>query len=453
MSKIKRIFTCKECGSNYPKWQGQCNKCGSWNSIEEEVQNVVSNKVWDLTKSNLKITLNSPKLIDEIKVKSEYRIKTSDDEFNRVLGGGIVAGSIVLLGGEPGIGKSTLFLQISLNLNKKILYVSGEESETQIKIRADRIQYSNKECVILSENNLENIFSIAEKIKPEIIIIDSIQTLNTNKIDSMPGSISQLKFSASELINFGKRTSIPIMLIGHINKDGNIAGPKVLEHMVDVVLQFEGDRNYIHRILRVKKNRFGSTNEIGIYEMRVSGLKQIVNPSELLIGNLIKKSSGTAICASVEGTRPFLIEVQALVSTAVYGTPQRSTTGINSKRLNMLLAVLEKRAGFNLASKDIFLNITGGIKIEDTGNDLAIIAAILSSNNEMYIPDNYCFAGEIGLSGEIRPVKMIEQRIKEAEKLGFKKILISKYCEKISSKKLQIIYLTTVEDLIDEISR
>ena len=246
MSKIKRIFTCKECGSNYPKWQGQCNKCGSWNSIEEEVQNVVSNKVWDLTKSNLKITLNSPKLIDEIKVKSEYRIKTSDDEFNRVLGGGIVAGSIVLLGGEPGIGKSTLFLQISLNLNKKILYVSGEESETQIKIRADRIQYSNKECVILSENNLENIFSIAEKIKPEIIIIDSIQTLNTNNIDSMPGSISQLKFSASELINFGKRTSIPIMLIGHINKDGNIAGPKVLEHMVDVVLQFERDRNYIH---------------------------------------------------------------------------------------------------------------------------------------------------------------------------------------------------------------
>ena len=452
MSKLKSSFYCQNCGAQYAKWQGQCNKCNSWNSISEELIEVSKKSLWDHTKSDLNSTKNNPKSIDEIKIKDEFRIKTNDNEFNRVLGGGIVPGSITLLGGEPGIGKSTLFLQLSLKIRQRVLYVSGEESESQIKIRANRISYSNKDCLIYAENKLENIFSQAEKTKPNLLIIDSIQTLTTSSIDSMQGSITQLKTCTAELINFGKRTSIPIMLIGHINKDGNIAGPKVLEHMVDTVLQFEGDRNHLYRILRVKKNRFGSTNEIGIYEMINEGLKEIVNPSEILIGKSDQKLSGTAICASVEGSRPFLVEVQALVSSAVYGTPQRSSTGINSKRLNMLLAVLEKRAGFHLGSKDIFINITGGLKVEDTGNDLAIISAIMSSNNDISIPEEYCFAAEVGLSGEIRPVSRIDQRIKEAEKLGFSKIFVSKYCDVISSKKIEVVYLTRIEDLIDHIS-
>jgi len=452
MSKLKSSFYCQNCGAQYAKWQGQCNKCNSWNSISEEFIEISKKSLWDYTKSDLNSTKNTPKSIDEIKIKDEFRIKTNDNEFNRVLGGGIVPGSITLLGGEPGIGKSTLFLQLSLKIRQRVLYVSGEESESQIKIRANRISYSNKDCLIYAENKLENIFSQAEKTKPNLLIIDSIQTLTTSSIDSMQGSITQLKTCTAELINFGKRTSIPIMLIGHINKDGNIAGPKVLEHMVDTVLQFEGDRNHLYRILRVKKNRFGSTNEIGIYEMINEGLKEIVNPSEILIGKSDQKLSGTAICASVEGSRPFLVEVQALVSSAVYGTPQRSSTGINSKRLNMLLAVLEKRAGFHLGSKDIFINITGGLKVEDTGNDLAIISAIMSSNNDISIPEEYCFAAEVGLSGEIRPVSRIDQRIKEAEKLGFSKIFVSKYCDVISSKKIEVVYLTRIEDLIDQIS-
>ena len=452
MSKLKTTYYCQECGAQYSKWQGQCNKCNSWNSISEELIETSKKNLWDHTKSDLSNSSSVPKSIDNIKIKDEYRIKTKDNEFNRVLGGGIVPGSITLLGGEPGIGKSTLFLQISLMIYQTVLYVSGEESENQIKIRANRISYTNKDCLIYAENKLENIFSQAEKIKPNLIIIDSIQTLITNSVDSLQGSITQLKTCTAELINFGKKTSIPVMLIGHINKDGNIAGPKVLEHMVDTVLQFEGDRNHLYRILRVKKNRFGSTNEIGIYEMVTQGLKEIINPSEILIGKSDQKLSGTAICASVEGSRPFLIEVQALVSTAVYGTPQRSTTGINSKRLNMLLAVLEKRAGFHLGSKDIFLNITGGLKVEDTGNDLAIISAIMSSNNDIKIPEDYCFAAEVGLSGEIRPVSRIDQRIKEAEKLGFSKIFVSKYCDVISAKKIEVVYLTRIEDLIDHIS-
>ena len=452
MSKAKTTFYCKDCGAEYAKWQGQCSKCDSWNSIIEEIKQTSVKNLWDYKKSELSTLQSKPKSIDEIQIKDEYRIKTIDREFNRVLGGGIVPGSITLLGGEPGIGKSTLFLQISLKINSKVLYVSGEESENQIKIRANRIKHSNKECLIYSENRLENIFVQAEKIKPNILIIDSIQTLTSSTVDSLQGSITQLKTCTAELINFGKRTSIPVMLIGHINKDGNIAGPKVLEHMVDTVLQFEGDRNHLYRILRVKKNRFGSTNEIGIYEMVSKGLKEIINPSEILIGKSEEKLSGTAICASVEGSRPFLIEVQALVSTAVYGTPQRSTTGINSKRLNMLLAVLEKRAGFHLGSKDIFLNITGGLKVEDTGNDLAIIVAILSSNNDINVPEDYCFAAEVGLSGEIRPVSRVDQRIKEAEKLGFSKIFISKYCDTTLAKKIEVVYLTSVEDLIDKIS-
>ena len=452
MSTHKSTFFCKECGAHYVKWQGQCNKCNNWNTIVEEFNEISKKSFWDHKNSELIRSKNFPKSIDEIEIKDECRIKTKDNEFDRVLGGGIVAGSIILLGGEPGIGKSTLFLQLSLMINKKVLYVSGEESENQIKIRANRLNYSNKDCLIYSQNKLESIFSHAEKIKPDLLIIDSVQTLTLGSIDSMQGSISQLKTCTSELIQFGKKTSIPVMLIGHINKDGHIAGPKVLEHMVDTVLQFEGDRNYLYRILRVKKNRFGSTNEIGIYEMVSEGLKEIVNPSEILIGNSDQKLSGIAICASVEGSRSFLIEVQALVSTAVYGTPQRSSTGINSKRLNMLLAVLEKRAGFHLGSKDIFLNVTGGLKVEDTGNDLAIICAIMSSNNDINIPENYCFAGEVGLSGEIRPVNRINQRIKEAEKLGFSKIFISKYCDIISSKKIEIVYLAKIEDLIEHIS-
>ena len=452
MSKIKSTFQCQECGAKYSKWQGQCNKCGSWNTISEEIVELAQVRAWNYTSSDLNVSKNTPISVDDIEIKDEFRIQTGDKEFNRVLGGGIIPGSIILLGGEPGIGKSTLFLQICLNIKNKVLYVSGEESDNQIKIRANRIKYSNKDCLIYSENKLENIFAQAEKIKPNILIIDSIQTLITSSVDSIQGTITQLKTCTAELINFGKRTSIPILLIGHINKDGNIAGPKVLEHMVDTVLQFEGDRNHLYRILRVKKNRFGSTNEIGIYEMVSEGLKEIINPSEILIGNSDQKLSGRAICASVEGSRPFLIEVQALVSTAVYGTPQRSTMGINTRRLNMLLAVLEKRAGFNLASKDIFLNITGGLKVEDTGTDLAIIVAILSSNNNIYVPEDYCFAAEVGLSGEVRPVNRVDQRVKEAEKLGFSKIFISKYCDAVITKKIEVVNLSSIEDLIDKIS-
>ena len=452
MSKIKSTFQCQECGAKYSKWQGQCNKCGSWNTISEEIVELAQVRAWNYTSSDLNVSKNTPISVDDIEIKDEFRIQTGDKEFNRVLGGGIIPGSIILLGGEPGIGKSTLFLQICLNIKNKVLYVSGEESDNQIKIRANRIKYSNKDCLIYSENKLENIFVQAEKIKPNILIIDSIQTLITSSVDSIQGTITRLKTCTAELINFGKRTSIPILLIGHINKDGNIAGPKVLEHMVDTVLQFEGDRNHLYRILRVKKNRFGSTNEIGIYEMVSEGLKEIINPSEILIGNSDQKLSGRAICASVEGSRPFLIEVQALVSTAVYGTPQRSTMGINTRRLNMLLAVLEKRAGFNLASKDIFLNITGGLKVEDTGTDLAIIVAILSSNNNIYVPEDYCFAAEVGLSGEVRPVNRVDQRVKEAEKLGFSKIFISKYCDAVITKKIEVVNLCSIEDLIDKIS-
>ena len=452
MPKSKSTFICQECGAKYSKWQGQCNKCGSWNTISEEIIELAQVTAWNHISSDLNVSKNTPISVDDIEIKDEFRIQTGDKEFNRVLGGGIIPGSITLLGGEPGIGKSTLFLQICLNIKIRVLYVSGEESDNQIKIRANRIKYSNNDCLIYSENKLENIFSQAEKIKPNILIIDSIQTLTTSSVDSMQGSITQLKTCTAELINFGKRTSIPVLLIGHINKDGNIAGPKVLEHMVDTVLQFEGDRNHLYRILRVKKNRFGSTNEIGIYEMVTEGLKEIINPSEILIGNSDQKLSGRAICASVEGSRPFLIEVQALVSTAVYGTPQRSTMGINTKRLNMLLAVLEKRAGFHLASKDIFLNITGGLKVEDTGTDLAIIVAILSSNNNINVPEDYCFAAEVGLSGEVRPVNRVDQRVKEAEKLGFSKIFISKYCDAVITKKIEIVNLSGIEDLIDKIS-
>ncbi len=452
MNKIKTSYTCQECGAQYSKWQGQCNKCQSWNSIQEEIVNI-SRKKTSNSFSSINNTNSNPQKVNNIEINDHYRIITNDNEFDRAIGGGIVPGSLILLGGEPGIGKSTLFLQISLMLSNKVLYVSGEESEIQIKMRADRIKYNNDNCYILTENKIENIFHQVKKIKPHVLIIDSIQTLNSQLVDAASGSISQLKTCTSELINFAKITSIPVLLIGHINKEGHIAGPKILEHMVDTVLQFEGDRNHFYRILRVKKNRFGSTNELGIYEMLNEGLKEIKNPSEILISNSNQKLNGSAISATIEGSRPFMIEVQALVSSAVYGTPQRSSTGFNAKRLNMLLAVLEKRVGFKLGMKDIFLNITGGIKVEDTAIDLAIVSAILSSNNEIKIPEDYCFAAEIGLSGEIRPVQRIEQRIKEAEKLGFSKIFISKFNDKLTSKKIKVVALSKIDELIDHITR
>ena len=452
MSKTKTTFICNDCGSNFPKWQGQCTSCKSWNSISEEVILKPKNNSWE--KNNFdNIKTSTPQKISNIVYREEDRLVTLDAEFNRVLGGGIVPGSLILLGGEPGIGKSTLLLQVAIKLPYSTLYISGEESQSQIKMRANRMNYESDECYILTEISLESIFKQIEKINPQILIIDSIQTLKTDLIDSAPGSISQIKTCTSELINFAKKTSTPVIIIGHITKDGNIAGPKILEHMVDTVLQFEGDRNHVYRILRVNKNRFGSTNEIGVYEMNVKGLKEITNPSEILISKKNQELSGNAISATIEGMRPFMIEVQALVSTAVYGTPQRSSTGYNSKRLNMILAVLEKRVGFRLASKDVFLNITGGISVDDTALDLAVVAAIISSNEDLILNEKYCFAAEVGLSGEIRPVQRLEQRITEAEKLGFSTIFISKFSKlNISPKSIKIIYLSKIEDLINNLN-
>ena len=452
MSKVKTTFICNNCGTNFPKWQGQCTSCKSWNSISEEVILKTKSNTWE-TESIKSVKSTIPQKISNIVYKEENRLATSDTEFNRVLGGGIVPGSLTLLGGEPGIGKSTLLLQIAIRLPYSTLYVSGEESQSQIKMRANRINHESDECYVLTEISLESIFKQVKKIQPQILIIDSIQTLKTELVDSAPGSVSQIKTCTSELINFAKKTSTPVIIIGHITKDGNIAGPKILEHMVDTVLQFEGDRNHVYRILRVNKNRFGSTNEIGVYEMNVKGLKEINNPSEILISKKNQELSGNAISATIEGMRPFMIEVQALVSTAVYGTPQRSSTGYNSKRLNMLLAVLEKRVGFRLASKDVFLNITGGISVDDTALDLAVVAAIISSNEDLVLNEKYCFAAEIGLSGEIRPVQRLEQRITEAEKLGFSKIFISKFSKlNISTKSIKIIFLSKIEDLINNLN-
>jgi DNA repair protein RadA/Sms len=452
MSKVKTTFICNNCGTNFPKWQGQCTSCKSWNSISEEVILKTKSNTWE-TESIKSVKSTIPQKISNIVYKEENRLVTSDTEFNRVLGGGIVPGSLTLLGGEPGIGKSTLLLQIAIRLPYSTLYVSGEESQSQIKMRANRINHESDECYVLTEISLESIFKQIKKIQPQILIIDSIQTLKTELVDSAPGSVSQIKTCTSELINFAKKTSTPVIIIGHITKDGNIAGPKILEHMVDTVLQFEGDRNHVYRILRVNKNRFGSTNEIGVYEMNVKGLKEINNPSEILISKKNQELSGNAISATIEGMRPFMIEVQALVSTAVYGTPQRSSTGYNSKRLNMLLAVLEKRVGFRLASKDVFLNITGGISVDDTALDLAVVAAIISSNEDLVLNEKYCFAAEIGLSGEIRPVQRLEQRITEAEKLGFSKIFISKFSKlNISTKSIKIIFLSKIEDLINNLN-
>ncbi|WP_421808555.1 DNA repair protein RadA [Flagellimonas sp.] len=447
MAKTKTTFFCQNCGAQFPKWIGQCSSCKEWNTIVEEAIQKEDKKSWRT--DTVAKQANKPLRVSEITQEKELRLDTLDQEFNRVLGGGLVPGSLTLLGGEPGIGKSTLLLQIALKLPYKILYVSGEESQRQIKMRADRIQPNSENCYILTETKTQNIFQQITTIEPDLVIIDSIQTLHTDYIESAAGSISQIRECTAELIKFAKESHTPVILVGHITKDGTIAGPKILEHMVDTVLQFEGDRNYVYRILRSLKNRFGSTAELGIYEMQGSGLREVNNPSEVLISKNDEDLSGTAIAATVEGMRPLLIEIQALVSTAVYGTPQRSATGFNAKRLNMLLAVLEKRAGFKLAAKDVFLNITGGISVDDPAIDLAVMAAILSSNSDIAIEKGVCFAAEVGLAGEIRPVQRVDQRILEAEKLGFSKIFVSKN-NKIGLKQsgIQIQKVSKIEDVV-----
>jgi DNA repair protein RadA/Sms len=451
MAKLKTTFFCQNCGTQYAKWQGQCNACKEWNTIAEEIIQKEEKTDWKPTTSENK-RVSKPLKINEIDSTQEVRMDTTDSELNRVLGGGIVPGSLILLGGEPGIGKSTLLLQISLKLPYKTLYVSGEESQKQIKMRAERINPDSDNCLILTETKTQNIFRHIVEVEPDIVIIDSIQTLHTDHIESTAGSISQIRETTAELIKFAKETNIPVILIGHITKDGNIAGPKILEHMVDTVLQFEGDRNHVYRILRSLKNRFGSTAELGIYEMQGSGLREVSNPSEILISHREEELSGTAIAATLEGMRPLMIEIQALVSTAVYGTPQRSTTGYNAKRLNMILAVLEKRAGFRLGTKDVFLNVTGGISVDDPAIDLAVVAAILSSNEDIAVGKDVCFAGEVGLSGEIRPVNRVEQRIQEAEKLGFATIFVSKY-NKIALKNplIKIVLVSKIEEVVEQL--
>ncbi|MDY0780531.1 DNA repair protein RadA [Tenacibaculum sp. IB213877] len=445
MAKTKTTFFCQNCGTQHAQWVGQCNTCKQWNTIVEEVIQKEEKRNWKQSETAKKVS--KPLRVEEIELNPEERIKTNNAELDNVLGGGLVKGSVTLLGGEPGIGKSTLLLQVALNISQKVLYVSGEESQSQIKMRAERLNAQNSNCLILTETNTQQVFKNIEDVQPDVLVIDSIQTLHTNSIEASPGSISQIRETSAELIKFAKETATPVLLIGHINKEGHIAGPKILEHMVDVVLQFEGDRNHTYRILRSQKNRFGSTAELGIYEMLSNGLRQVSNPSEILISKKDADLSGTAIASTLEGVRPLMIEIQALVSTAVYGTPQRTTTGYNLKRLHMILAVLEKRAGFKLGAKDVFLNITGGIHVDDPAIDLAVVAAILSSNQDIAINPNVCFAAEVGLAGEIRPVSKIEQRINEAEKLGYKTFVTSKY-NKITSKNhtIKLILVGKIEE-------
>lgn len=423
MAKVKSVFVCKNCGNDSPKWIGKCPICGEWNSYVEEV--IAKDTKQRTTSHSFDLPKAKPMLLKDVETGEEPRLDLKDGELNRVLGGGLVQGSLILLGGEPGIGKSTLILQTVLSLdNLKTLYVSGEESAKQLKLRAERINSNSKDCYVICETNLEQIFVHIQNTNPDFVVIDSIQTIFTDSVESSPGSVSQVRECSAAILKFAKETGTPVILIGHINKEGSIAGPKVLEHIVDTVLQFEGDQHYMYRILRSIKNRFGSTAELGIYEMRQNGLREVSNPSELLLTQNHEGLSGVAISAAVEGVRPFLIETQALVSTAAYGTPQRSATGFDIRRMNMLLAVLEKRAGFKLIQKDVFLNIAGGLKVNDPAIDMAVISAVLSSSLDISIERQVCMSGEVGLSGEIRPVNRIEQRILEAEKLGFTKILI-----------------------------
>lgn len=430
MTKTRTVFFCQSCGYESAKWLGKCPSCDTWNTFVEEVisKSQKGNTDWKSSKNKRQ---NKPEAIKTITANKEERRSSQDLELDRALGGGIVPGAVILIGGEPGIGKSTLMLQVALAMsNTKVLYISGEESQQQIKMRADRIQNSSENCFILTETSTQNIFQQIEELKPDLLIVDSIQTMYSDKAESAPGSISQVKQCSAELIKFAKETDTPVFLIGHITKDGAIAGPKVLEHMVDTVLQFEGDRHLTYRIVRTTKNRFGSTSELGIYEMISTGLRQVTNPSEILITQREGHVSGVSIGATIEGNRPLLIEIQALVSTATYGTPQRTTTGFDNKRLNMLLAVLEKRGGFRLGLQDVFLNMAGGIKVDDPAIDLSICTAIVSSLEEISINDKVCFAAEVGLGGELRAVNRIDNRIAEAEKLGFEEIFISKFNQK-----------------------
>lgn len=455
MAKVKKVFVCSHCGTNSPKWVGKCNACGEWNTYQEEVlfKEKPEEKAKDLWRNSPK---PEPKPIELslIKAGKTSRLLSHDGELNRVLGGGIVSGSLVLIGGQPGIGKSTLLLQLALDIEAKVLYVSGEESEEQIKMRADRLGKAKSECYILTETNVTKILEHAQRTEPDVLVIDSIQTIVSPFIESTPGSISQIRECTGELQRYAKEMNVPIFIIGHINKEGSIAGPKLLEHIVDTVLQFEGDRNYTYRILRTIKNRFGSTDELGIYEMQADGLRQVSNPSELLLSQKEEDLSGSAVAATIEGQRPMLIETQALVSTAVYGTPQRSATGFDLRRLSMLLAVLEKRGGLPFAQNDVFLNIAGGIRVDDPAIDLAIVAALLSSLKDVAIPNNICFAGEVGLSGEIRAVNRIDQRIQEANRLGFEEIYISKYNTKgldTSRYQIQVNAVAKVEELYNDL--
>ena len=450
MAKTKTSFFCQNCGSSFAKWQGQCNSCKSWNTIVEEVISSQVPAAWEQSTGSA-ARVAQPLPIEEIATSDTPRKSTHDTELDRVLGGGLVPGSLTLLGGEPGIGKSTLMLQVGLRWPYKTLYVSGEESAQQIKMRADRLGKNKGQCLILTETQTQNILHHAVEQQPEVVIIDSIQTLQSNQIDSGSGSISQIRTATAELIKYAKSTQTPVVLIGHITKDGHIAGPKILEHMVDTVLQFEGDRHHVYRILRAHKNRFGSTNELGIYEMLSEGLRAVTNPSELLISKTDEPLSGTAIAATLEGMRPLMIEIQALVSSAVYGTPQRSATGYNLKRLNMILAVLEKRVGFKLGAKDVFLNITGGIQVDDPALDLAVVAAVLSSNNDMPLMRSCCFAGEIGLAGEVRPISRLDQRLSEAEKLGFTKIIVAKNSKIPKNTRIDVIQVGKVHDLVQHL--
>ncbi len=424
MAKLKSAYFCTNCGNESPKWMGKCPACGEWGSLVEELVRKDSAAKKGDTRS-FDAVKSQPKSLREINASEEPRIDMQDAELNRVLGGGLVPASLVLIGGEPGIGKSTLVLQTVLKLQDvRSLYVSGEESARQLKLRADRLGIDNDSCLIVCETNLDEIFTHIKNTEPQLVIIDSIQTVYSDALESSPGSISQVRECASAILKFAKQSGTPVLLIGHITKEGSIAGPKVLEHIVDTVLQFEGDQHYMYRILRSIKNRFGSTSELGIYEMNQSGLREVNNPSELLLTQNHDGLSGVSIAAAIEGIRPFLIETQALVSSAAYGTPQRSATGFDIRRMNMLLAVLEKRAGFKLAQKDVFLNIAGGLRVSDPGLDLSVISAILSSSLDMTVDNDTCLCGEVGLSGEIRPVNRIEQRILEAEKLGFSRILV-----------------------------
>ncbi|WP_324674097.1 DNA repair protein RadA [Hymenobacter sp. GOD-10R] len=432
MAKLKTLYFCQNCGAQSAKWIGRCPSCGEWNTYVEEVVQKEDTKAtgsWKPpTSSPGTSTAAKPRIITDIHYEEEARFDTNDGELNRVLGGGLVPGSLVLIGGEPGIGKSTLMLQIAMALRQlKVLYISGEESEQQIKMRAERLGDQHPSCYILTETNTQNIFKQIDQLQPNVVIVDSIQTLQSGLVESGAGSVSQVRECTAELLKYAKETSVPVLLIGHITKDGSIAGPKILEHMVDTVLQFEGDRHLSYRILRTIKNRFGSTAELGIYEMQGSGLRQVSNPSEILLSQRAETLSGMAIGATLEGNRPLLVEVQALVTPATYGTPQRSSTGFDSKRLNMLLAVLEKRSGLRLGQHDVFLNIAGGLRLEDPALDLAVCAAVVSSLNDLPLSADVCLAAEVGLSGEIRAVSRLDQRLSEAEKLGFQEMYISQF--------------------------